>query len=366
MAFLHSTILSALTLEDEEQIQPQLHRRITQSLSDTSKQTAIGNPAAFRRSEQQVSMADTATLSSKEQSRAISDCQTSPSTSMGPEEAFIPPCRARKAVSFATNAMQYTYCHDSKITPNRSTAMPPLEVTAPRVNFQTRTTAPKDKVTTYYNKVAMRTNGQICRCVVDFLEEERREGRSWANSLWVLEAKGRNNGKQHGNQRVKAKGERGNGQFAIWEDSSDGDEDADNSDNDEDEADDEGSSSSDSDSESDEDEPADGPRLNHTPFSEYLATVLAELEAQITSLKFRYPSCNARNRALHRKCDLRLRDAREAVNLQPVRNKLTERDMASCGSVQWVREVEKTVREVVEKLEEYETSLAVDVRADLA
>ena len=286
---------------------------------------------------------------------------------MGPKEALIPPCHARKAVSFATNVMQYTYCPDSKITPNPSTAVPPLEVSAPQVSFRTRYTPTKEKVASYYNKVAMRTNGQTCRCVVDFLEEERREGRSWAKSLWVLKANGRKNGKKYGNQRVKAKGERGNGQFARWEDSSDGDEDVDDSNGEQDdEAEDEESSSSNTESDSEDGEPADGPRLTHTPFSEYLATVLAELEAQITSLKFRYPSCNARNRALHRKCDLRLRDAKEAVNLQPVKNKLTEKDMASCGSVQWIREVEKTVGEVVEKLEEYETSLAVDVQADLA
>ena len=265
----------------------------------------------------------------------------------------------------------YTYCSDSKIMPNPSTAIPPLEVSAPRVNFRTRTTPTKEKVASYYSKVAMRTNGQICRCVVDFLDEQRRQGSSWANILWVLEANRRSNGKGKGIPRVKAKGERGNGQFARWEDSSDEDEDADDSDaeadsdsdSDENEADDEASSSSDSDFDSDDGEPGDGPRLSHTPFSEYLARVLFQLEANITSLKSRHPSGNIRNRAFRRRCDLLFSVAEERVNGVPERNKLTEKDMASCGSVKWIRDVERTVRGIVEQLEEHETSLAVDIGA---
>lgn len=219
----------------------------------------------------------------------------------------------------------------------------------------------------------MRTNGQICRCVVDFLEEQRRKGSSWANSLWVLEANRRSHGKGRGNPRVKAKGERGNGQFARWENSSDEDEYADDSDaeqddeadsnNDEDDADDEKSSSSDSDFDSDDGEPADGPRLKHTPFSEYLARVLFQLEAQISSFRSRHPSGSTRDRAFRRRCDLLFSVVEERVNGVPERNKLTEKDMTSCGSVKWIRDVERTVRGIVEQLEEHETSLAVDVGA---
>ena len=379
MAFLHPTVLLALDFEDEEQTQPEIHPTITDSLCDTPTQTFVDTPAFFRWFEYQVTMVDATAPASNNQSTSTNTTHPASSADTAPTEASTPLPRQRKAVSFASNATKYTYCPNSKITPNPSTAMPPLDISAPRVSFQTRTNPTKDKVASYYHKIAMKTNGQLCRCVVEFLAEERREGRSWAKSLWVGEASRRANSKGKEKRGVKAKGERGNGQFARWEDDSDeeeqeddsdgGQDDEANSDDDEPKSDDDdesssSSSSSDSDSDSDSGEPTDGPRLNHTLFSDHLATVLSQLSTQINCLKSRYPAYNTRNRAFHKRCDLILSCAEETVNRQPQKNKLMETNMASCGTLAWIWQVERTVKGFVERLEKYETALAVEVGRD--